>query len=225
MTTGVHWHDGSVARSERAALFGHRGATVWFTGLSGSGKSTVAAALERELTAMGVHAFRLDGDNVRTGLNADLGFSDADRAENIRRLAEVASLFADAGVVVLVSAISPFRADRERARERHANHRGGDLPFIEVHVDAPIEVCERRDPKGLYRRARAGEIASFTGIDSAYEPPAHPEVTLRTDEQDVPGCVQACLEALRFRGVLPDARPDSGPHAGGRGKDMRRPGA
>jgi bifunctional enzyme CysN/CysC len=167
----VHRHAGTVGRADRLA----RGATVWFTGLSGSGKSTVAAEVERLLTAGGVSAYRLDGDNLRLGLNADLGFTAAGRTENIRRVGEVARLFADAGVIALVPVISPYRADRDRVRALHA---ADGLPFLEVHLDTPLAECERRDPKGLYARARAGAIADFTGVSAPYEPPTTPEVTI-----------------------------------------------
>lgn len=172
-STNVVWH-GGVERGERPG----RGATVWFTGLSGSGKSTVSVVAERLLVERGITAYRLDGDNLRHGLNADLGFGEADRTENIRRVSEVARLFADAGVVVLVPVISPYRADRDRARELHAKD---GLPFLECFVDTPIEECERRDPKGLYAKARAGEIRDFTGIDAPYEAPLSPEVRLTPD--------------------------------------------
>ncbi|MDI2125240.1 adenylyl-sulfate kinase [Yinghuangia seranimata] len=170
-STNVVWHDSGVTRADRPG----RGATVWFTGLSGSGKSTVSVVAERLLVERGVAAYRLDGDNVRHGLNADLGFGETDRTENIRRVSEVARLFADAGVVVLVPVISPYRADRDRARELHDKD---GLPFLEVFVDTPIEECERRDPKGLYAKARAGEIRDFTGIDAPYEAPLSPELRL-----------------------------------------------
>jgi bifunctional enzyme CysN/CysC len=173
----VVWHEGAVARADRTA----RGATVWFTGLSGSGKSTVAVEVERALVAAGRAAYLLDGDNLRHGLNADLGFSADDRTENIRRVGEVARLFADAGVVALVPVISPYRADRARAR---AIHEAVGLPFVEVFVDTPLAVCEARDPKGLYARARAGEIRGFTGIDDPYEPPERPDVRLTPDDGD-----------------------------------------
>lgn len=178
---------------------------MWFTGLSGSGKSTIASALEAELLRRGRMAYRLDGDNIRHGLNANLGFSAEDRHENIRRIGEVARLFADAGVIALVSFISPYRADRDNVRRMHerAGAEGeGTLPFLEVYVDTPLSLCEQRDPKGLYRRARAGEIKGFTGIDDPYEPPFHPELDLRTAEMSVEACVQACLRALAERGVL-----------------------
>jgi adenylyl-sulfate kinase len=167
----VTWHEGRVARDSRAS----RGATVWFTGLPSSGKSSIAAVVEERLVAAGRPAYRLDGDNLRHGLNGDLGFSAEDRSENMRRAGEVAALFADAGVVALVSLVSPFAADRDRAREAH--QRAG-LPFAEVYVSTPPEECERRDPKGLWARARAGEIKGFTGVDDPYEPPTAPELTL-----------------------------------------------
>lgn len=172
----VVWHHGELTRDERWAALGQRGAVVWLTGLSGSGKSTVAAALERQLVEAGRAATRLDGDNVRHGLCADLGFSPEDRSENIRRIAEAAALVADAGVVALVPVISPYEADRARAR---ATAEVAGLQFVEVFVDTPVEECERRDPKGLYAKARRGEIANFTGIDDPYEPPEHPELVLR----------------------------------------------
>ena len=171
------WHPTTVGRDERPS----RGATVWLTGLSGSGKSTVAAEVERRLVAAGRPAYVLDGDNIRHGLNGDLGFSAADRAENVRRVGHVARLFADAGVVAVVPLISPYRADRDRVRELH---RDADLPFVEVYVDTPIELCEQRDPKGLYAKARAGEITGFTGVDDPYEPPATPELVLRPADGD-----------------------------------------
>jgi len=195
----IHWHQAIVDRAARFNALGVRGATLWLTGLSGSGKSTIAAAVEAELIRAGLHAYRLDGDNLRTGLNRDLGFSDADRGENVRRLAEVARLLADAGVVAIVGAISPFRADRAMARRTHEADPEGPLPFIEVFVDAPLSVCEERDPKGLYGRARRGELKAFTGIDSPYEPPTQPDVHLRTDVDDVPTCVGKCVDAVRDR--------------------------
>lgn len=186
-STNVVWHDSGVTRGDRP----WRGATVWFTGLSGSGKSTVSVVAERLLVERGIAAYRLDGDNVRHGLNADLGFGEADRTENIRRVSEVARLFADAGVVVLVPVISPYRADRDRAR---ALHEADGLPFLECFVDTPIEVCESRDPKGLYAKARAGEITDFTGIDAPYEAPLQPEVRL-TPEDGGPEAQAALLVA------------------------------
>jgi bifunctional enzyme CysN/CysC len=190
VTGNVVWHQGAVARAERPGV----GATVWFTGLSGSGKSTVAAELERALVAAGRPAYLLDGDNLRHGLNADLGFSAADRSENIRRVGEVARLFADAGVVALVPVISPYRTDRDRAR---AIHEAVGVPFVEVFVDTPLEVCEARDPKGLYAKARAGEIKGFTGIDDPYEAPLRPDLRLTPDDGD------PAAQATRVLKLLP----------------------
>jgi bifunctional enzyme CysN/CysC len=170
------WHDGVISRDDRWRATALGGATVWFTGLSGSGKSTVAFEVERQLLDHGRACYVLDGDNLRQGLNGDLGFTAADRDENVRRVSEVARLFADGGVVSLVPLISPYRAGRDRAR---AIHRTAGLDFFEVFVDTPIEECERRDPKGLYAKARAGEITGFTGVDDPYEPPVSPELVLR----------------------------------------------
>lgn len=175
VSSNVVWHESEVPRAERWRAAGVRGATVWFTGLSGSGKSTVASALTALLTSRGVLTYTLDGDNLRHGLNGDLGFSADDRNENVRRVGEVARLFADAGVVTLVPLISPYRAGRAHARTLHE---AAGLPFIEVFVDTPIELCEQRDPKGLYAEARAGRITGFTGIDDPYEPPLHAELVL-----------------------------------------------
>jgi bifunctional enzyme CysN/CysC len=174
----VVWHDTTVSRADRWARLGWRGATVWFTGLSGSGKSTVANAVAELLHERGRPSYVLDGDNIRHGLNADLGFSAADRAENVRRVGEVARLVSDAGLVALVPLISPYRADRDRVR---AIHVAAGLPFCEVHLDVPLEVCEARDPKGLYAKARAGELTGFTGVDDPYEAPASPELRLTAD--------------------------------------------
>jgi bifunctional enzyme CysN/CysC len=189
VTENVVWHQGGIARDDRPSL----GATVWFTGLSGSGKSSVAVEVERALVAAGSSAYLLDGDNLRHGLNADLGFSTADRTENIRRVGEVARLFADAGVVALVPVISPYRADRDRAR---AIHEAVGLRFVEVFVDTPLELCEARDPKGLYAKARAGEITGFTGIDDPYEAPEHPDVRLTPADGDA--AAQAALVLARL---------------------------
>ena len=169
-----------VATSERDARAGHRGAVIWLTGLSGAGKSTLALALERRLFDLGWNVYTLDGDNVRTGLNADLGFSPADRQENLRRVGQVAALFADAGMVCVTAFISPYRDERARARIA-----AGDRPFIEVWVRSPLEECERRDPKGLYRRARAGTLKGFTGIDSPYEPPESADLVIDTEHIDI----------------------------------------
>ena len=171
----VVFQTGTVTREQRVAATGHRGMTVWFTGLSGSGKSTVAVTLEQQLVGTGIPAYLLDGDNLRHGLNGDLGFDAASRNENVRRAGEVAVLFADAGVVAIVPLISPYRADRDRVRDRHAEL---GLQFVEVFVDTPIELCEQRDVKGLYAKARAGEIKGFTGIDDPYEAPTEPELVL-----------------------------------------------
>jgi adenylyl-sulfate kinase len=178
-SSNVVWQRGEVTREQRWAALGGAGATVWFTGLPASGKSTVAAGLEARLLADGRPAYVLDGDNLRHGLNGDLGFSASDRAENVRRTAEVSALLADAGVVVLVALVSPYRADRAAARAAHERR---ELPFLEVHVATPLEECERRDPKGLYARARAGELRGLTGVDDPYEPPEAAEVVLSGDE-------------------------------------------
>jgi bifunctional enzyme CysN/CysC len=189
----VVWHPGAVDADRRAAVTGGVGATVWLTGLSGSGKSTIAHGLEDRLVGSGRAAYVLDGDNVRHGLNGDLGFSPADRTENVRRIGEVSRLMADAGLVVAVPVISPYRADREQARTAHEAAR---IPFFEVWVSTPIEVCEQRDPKGMYARARAGEITSFTGVDAPYEPPSRPDLVLDTSAVDVDGCVDRLLAIL-----------------------------
>ena len=191
------WQDFTVDKAARSASKGHRPAVLWFTGLSGSGKSTIADGVERRLTALGRHTYLLDGDNVRHGLNRDLGFTDADRVENVRRVIETARLMADAGLIVLVSFISPFRAERRLARERLAND-----AFLEIFVDTPLAECERRDPKGLYHKARVGELRNFTGIDSAYEPPEAPDLHLRTLETTVDDGVDRIIEALQRRGVF-----------------------
>jgi bifunctional enzyme CysN/CysC len=190
----IVWHEGAISAAARAAALGHRGATVWLTGLSGSGKSTVAVELEQRLVGDGRPAYILDGDNLRHGLNADLGFSDDDRAENVRRVGEVARLLADAGVVALVPVISPFRDGRARVRATHA---AAGVPFLEVFVDTPLEVCEQRDPKGLYAKARAGELPGFTGIDSPYEAPVDPDLVL------TPGDGDPAAQAERVRELLP----------------------
>ena len=172
----VCWHEGNVRRDARWEQLGQRGATIWFTGLSGSGKSTVAAAVEEELVNRGRPAFMLDGDNLRHGINGDLGFSDRDRTENVRRAGEVAKLFAESGAVALISLISPCAADRDLIRTLHEE---AGLPFVEVYLDTPLAECERRDVKGLYARARAGQLPGFTGIDAAYEVPERADLVLR----------------------------------------------
>ncbi|BAM78946.1 adenylylsulfate kinase [Cyanidioschyzon merolae strain 10D] len=196
---GVYWHEGSVSRGERASLLGQTGCTVWLSGLSGAGKSTIACALEQALLHRGYFAYRLDGDNVRHGLNKDLGFSADDRAENIRRTGEVARLFADAGCICVTAFISPYAADRRGAR---ALHEASSLPFVEVYVRCPLAVAEQRDPKGLYKKARAGLIHGFTGIDDPYEEPDRPDVILDTDKLSVGECVERLLCTLRDLGVI-----------------------
>ena len=189
MADNVTWHAGQVDRTDRPSL----GATIWLTGLSGSGKSTVAMAAERALIDAGRPAYVLDGDNLRHGLNADLGFSADDRAENVRRVGHVARLLADAGVVALVPLISPYRADRDRVRALHAE---AEVPFVEVFLDTPIELCEQRDPKGLYAKARAGEITGFTGIDDPYEAPTSPELVLTPADGDATAMAALVIERL-----------------------------
>lgn len=203
----IVWHAG-IDRGERWQALNASGATLWLTGLSGSGKSTIADALERTLIRAGVHAYRLDGDNIRHGLNANLGFSAADRAENIRRIGEVARLFADSGTVTITSFISPYRVDRARCRELHESV---GLSFLEVYVNTPLEVCEARDPKGLYKKARAKEITDFTGIDAPYEEPTSPELVLETDKLTVEQCVAACWRLLKCRQLLPAHLPEEIP--------------
>lgn len=201
-STNIHWHEGDITRDERWKALNARGATVWFTGLSGSGKSTVASALEQALVNQGVFCYRLDGDNIRFGLNKNLGFSAEDRAENIRRIGEVAKLFSDAGCVTLTSFISPYRKDRDLCRQIHAEAKPAALPFFEIYVDTPIEVCESRDPKGLYKKARAGQIKGFTGIDDPYEAPEKPELVLKTAELSVEQSVAKIIDFLASQGVI-----------------------
>lgn len=197
--TNIVWHEGNLTREERWEALNTTGATLWFTGLSASGKSTIASALEQVLVKQGVNSYRLDGDNVRHGLNNNLGFSAEDRAENIRRIGEVAKLFADGGSIALTSFISPYRADRDQARKLHDD---AGMKFFEVFVDTPIEVCEQRDPKGLYKKARAGEIKGFTGIDDPYEAPENAELVLKTDGKSVDDCVADVVRFLGEQGVL-----------------------
>nr|WP_086939997.1 adenylyl-sulfate kinase [Thaumasiovibrio occultus] len=187
----VVWHNTTVTLQDRVQLKQQKPAVLWFTGLSGSGKSTVANAVESKLLSLGKHSYLLDGDNVRHGLNKDLGFSDVDRVENIRRIGEVAKLFVDSGCLVLTAFISPFIADREQARALLE-----DGKFLEVFIDTPLEVCESRDPKGLYKKARAGEIKHFTGIDSAYEAPTAPDIHVKTAELSVEACAEYIVEQL-----------------------------
>ncbi len=197
IATNITWHEGHVERPERQRLLKQKGVTVWLTGLSACGKSTIAYTLEHALVQMGHLAYVLDGDNIRHGLNKNLGFSAEDRAENIRRIGEVAKLFTDAGVITITSFISPYRADRDAVR---ANLGPGD--FIEVFVHAPIEVCEQRDPKGLYKKARAGQIKGFTGIDDPYEAPEHPEILLNTADLTPQQAAQELLDHLKSKGHL-----------------------
>jgi adenylylsulfate kinase len=196
-STNITWHASQVTRDERERLLGQRGVTVWLTGLSGSGKSTIAVAAERELVRRGRLAYVLDGDNIRHGLNKNLGFSPADRTENIRRIGEVAKLFADAGVIAMTSVISPYRSDRDAVRALSAT---GD--FIEVHVAASVETCESRDVKGLYQKARKGEIPEFTGISAPYEEPERPELVLDTKQQSVEQSVAGLVGYLEKNGYL-----------------------
>ncbi len=189
----VVWHPGHVERADRSAATGVEGHVVWFTGLSGSGKSTVAVEVERCLVASGRAAYLLDGDNLRHGLNVDLGFSAADRDENVRRVGEVAALFADAGVVALVPLVSPYREARDKVRARVES---AGLPFTEVHVATPLEECERRDPKGLYAKARAGELSGMTGIDDPYQEPLSPELVLTPADGDPAAQAQRVLDLL-----------------------------
>lgn len=194
----IHIHNHSVTREQRQEIKGHKSCVIWLTGLSGSGKSTIANELEVQLNKSGVHTYLLDGDNVRSGLNSNLGFNDEDRKENIRRISEVAKLFADSGLVVITAFISPFIEDREQAR----NIISKDFNFIEVHVDADIETCESRDPKGLYKKARAGEIPNFTGIDSPYEKPLSPEIRLESSKYNPNICAYAILHYMYETGIL-----------------------
>jgi adenylylsulfate kinase len=198
--TNITWHEGHVTREERGGLLKQKGATIWFTGLSGSGKSTIAYTLEHALVQRGHLAYVLDGDNIRHGLNKNLGFSAADREENIRRIGEVAKLFADCGVITMTSFISPYRKDRDNVR---ALHQAGKLAFIEVHVNTPINTCEQRDPKGLYKKARAGELKNFTGIDDPYEAPLQAELTLDATNTSPQQATVTLLEFLHKQGLLP----------------------
>lgn len=208
--TNVTWHGGDVTREDRYQILRQKGATIWFTGLSGSGKSTIAVALERALFNMGKLSYRLDGDNVRLGINKNLGFSEEDRKENIRRIGEIAKLFGDAGTISLSSFISPYKGDRDEVR---ALHDAAGLSFVEVYVDCALSTAERRDPKGLYKRARAGEIKNFTGIDDPYEPPVDPEIHLDTDRMTLEEEVEAVIDYLLQNDIIKDryfTRADDG---------------
>lgn len=193
----IVWSATEISYEDRITRNGHKGAILWFTGLSGAGKSTLSRLVEKELFLRRCHTYVLDGDNIRHGLNSDLGFSPEDRAENIRRIGQIAKLFMDAGTICLTAFISPYRADRQRARDI-----AGPGSFIEVYCRCPLEVCERRDPKGLYKRARAGEIPEFTGIGAPYEEPQNPEITVDTATQTPADCVQMILEAMQDRRIL-----------------------
>ncbi|HBD10952.1 MAG TPA: adenylyl-sulfate kinase [Porticoccaceae bacterium] len=197
MSTNLTWHDSAVTKNERAERKGQKPCVIWFTGLSGAGKSTLANALERELFNRGHHCYLLDGDNVRHGLNNDLGFSDEDRVENIRRIGEAAKLFVDAGLIVMTAFISPFRVERQLARDLVENNE-----FLEVHVSTALDVCEERDPKGLYKKARAGEIPNFTGIDSVYEEPESPELVVDAGRDDLKACTDQMIQYLSKHGYI-----------------------
>jgi adenylylsulfate kinase len=199
VSSNVSWHGGDVSRRDREARLGQRGCTIWFTGLSGSGKSTVAVAVEEVLFGQGRLVSRLDGDNLRHGLNGDLGFSEADRTENIRRAGEVCHLLADVGIIVLASFVSPFKKGRGLVRKTHA---AAGLPFFEVHVDCALEVAEARDPKGLYKKARRGELKGLTGIDQPYEAPTSPDLVVKTDEADLEACGRLVVSFLENEGIL-----------------------
>ena len=199
IATNVTWHDGEISRDDRYQILRQKGATIWFTGLSGSGKSTIAVALEKAMHSLGKLSYRLDGDNVRLGINKNLGFSEEDRKENIRRIGEIAKLFGDAGTISLSSFISPYKADRDEVR---ALHDAAGLPFVEVFVDCALSVAEERDPKGLYKKARAGEIKNFTGIDDPYEAPDAPEIHLRTDEMSLQEEVTIVIDYLMTHDII-----------------------
>ena len=197
--TNVTWHEGEVSSADRRLLLGQRGATLWFTGLSGSGKSTIAVALESALMIQNKLSYRLDGDNIRLGINKNLGFSAADRAENIRRIGEIAKLFNEAGVITLASFISPYRDDRDQVRRIHKEM---GLAFVEIFVDCDLASAEKRDPKGLYKKARAGEIKNFTGIDDPYEAPVNAEIHLVSDRMSLNDEVNYILQYLQNLNVL-----------------------
>jgi len=198
-SANIKWHDGEVTHSDRCNRLGQKGATLWFTGLSGSGKSTAAVAVERALHGMGKLSYRLDGDNVRHGINNNLGFSHEDRTENIRRIGEISKLYCDTGVIALSSFISPYREDRDQVRKLHED---SGYNFIEIFVDCSLEEVEKRDPKGLYKKARAGEIKNFTGIDAPYEAPLKPEIHLHTDKMTIEEEVEIILNYLQQQRYL-----------------------
>ena len=195
----IHWQEGEISRTDRERLIQQKGATLWFTGLSGSGKSTIAIALEKELYKRNTLSYRLDGDNIRLGINKNLGFSAEDRAENIRRIGEISKLFADCGTLSLSSFISPYRQDRDNVRDLHKQ---SGIHFVEVYVDCSLEVAESRDPKGLYKKARGGKIKNFTGIDDPYEPPKNPEIHLKTDQMTLEQEINAIILYLEQQGII-----------------------
>ncbi|MGG3965342.1 adenylyl-sulfate kinase [Heyndrickxia faecalis] len=195
--TNITWHETQIKKEDRRRLNGHSSAVLWFTGLSGAGKSTLSVAVEQELHGRGIRTYILDGDNIRHGLNKNLGFSPEDRKENIRRIGEVSKLFVDAGVMVLTAFISPYRADRDMVRELVEGNE-----FVEIYVNCPLEACEQRDPKGLYKKARNGEIQNFTGIDAPYEAPEHPELVVETDKQPLEQAVGQVIRFLEEKGYI-----------------------
>ena len=197
--TNVTWHKGGLTREDRQKNLGHKGCTLWFTGLSGSGKSTIAVALEKALVKEGYSAYRLDGDNIRHGLNSDLGFTAEDREENLRRISEVAKLFADSGLITITSFISPFAKSRDDARKIHED---ADIPFFEIFVDVPLKIAEHRDPKGLYKKARIGEIKDFTGIHQQFQPPAMPDLMIKSHKMKVHQSITALLELLKIKEII-----------------------
>ena len=197
-TENTVWHEQNISKADRASLKNQQPCLLWYTGLSGSGKSTVANAVDAMLFERGCHSYLLDGDNVRHGLNGDLGFSDDERVENIRRISEVAKLFIDSGLIVSTAFISPFATDRVMASKRLK-----EGEFIEVFIDTPIDVCEQRDPKGLYKKARTGEIKDFTGIDSTYDVPTSPSIHVKTDEKSIEQCAAQIIEFLMVQGFIP----------------------
>ncbi|KAF9436430.1 Adenylyl-sulfate kinase [Entomortierella beljakovae] len=199
-STNITWHQGAFTREERQSELKQKGLTIWFTGLSASGKSTLASALEQHLVSLRIGAYRLDGDNIRFGLNKDLGFGPEARTENIRRIAEVAKLFADSTQIAITAFISPYITDRESARKLHQE---ANIPFVEIYADAPLSVVEERDPKGLYKKAKAGEIKEFTGISAPYEAPINPEIHIHTDKVSIDEGVQIILDYLRKNEYIP----------------------
>lgn len=196
-STNITWHDAKVTKEKRKQMNGHKSAVLWFTGLSGAGKSTLSVEVEKQLHERGIHTYVLDGDNIRHGLNTNLGFSPEDRKENIRRIGEVAKLFVDAGIVTLTAFISPYQEDRDGVRSNL-----DEDEFIEVYVKCSVDECERRDPKGLYQKARAGEIANFTGISAPYEAPANPEIIVETDKQNLEASAEKVIRYLENKGFI-----------------------